>query len=208
MSEIELMGRVRPELMRVVYSHLTDDEAAVRIGELVRRDGPAAEATLRYVRRARDFSRSYDTDRAYRILVGAMKGTDPEPVQAEDAELFDRERELGWMPLSQAFERLCSAVPQLEEIRTRAVELAASPGSFGIRRESERDGLVVPSGVLPTAHRLVGRDSDHLDPLIRSSIAASVVANYVRAALTHTTDRALWEYELKPAVRITGSFFG
>jgi len=100
--------------MRVVYSHLTDEEAAVRIGGIVRSDREAADATLRYVRRARDFSGGYDTDRACRILVGAMNGTTPEPVRLENAELFERERELGWMRLSQAFERLRSAVPELE----------------------------------------------------------------------------------------------
>ncbi len=93
--DLEAMGRVRPELMRVVYSRLTDEEAAVRIGEIVRSDCRAAEATLRYVRRAHNFSRGYDTDRACRILVGAMNGTEPEPVGPEDAELFERERELG-----------------------------------------------------------------------------------------------------------------
>lgn len=93
------MGRVRPELMRVVYSHLTDEEAVTRVGDVVRSDRPAAQTTLSYVRRAHDFSRSYDTDRALRILVAAMKGAAPEAARAADAELFERERELGWMPL-------------------------------------------------------------------------------------------------------------
>ncbi len=96
--KLEAMGRVRPELMRVVYSRLTDEEATERIGELVRSDPRAAEATLRYVRRPRDYSRAYDTDRAYRILVGAMNGTAPEPARRDDLELFERERELGWLP--------------------------------------------------------------------------------------------------------------
>jgi hypothetical protein len=204
--DLEATGRVRPELLRVVYSHLTDDEAAVRIGEMVRSDRRAAEATLRYVSRARDSSGSYDTDRAFRVLVGAMNGTTPVPVRLEDAELFERERELGWMPLSQAFERLRSAVPELEEIRDRAEQLAASPESFGISQDADRAGLVIPSGVLPTSGGLVGRGSRHPDPLIRSPVAGSVVANYVAAVLTRTTDRALWEHK-QPRVAITGSFF-
>ena len=204
----EEMGRVRPELMRVVYSHLTDEDAAVRIGDVVRSDRPAAEATLSWVRRASDFSRSYETDRAYRILVAAMNGAAPEPVQAADAELFERERELGWLPLSEAFERLREAVPQLDAVRAQAEQLAASPESFGIRQDTDGNSLVIPAGVRPTGKGLVGRDCGHHDPLIRSSVASSVVANYVTAVLTHTTDRALWDCkEPRPGVRVTGSFF-
>jgi hypothetical protein len=51
-------------------------------------------------------------------------------------------------------------------------------------------------------------DSGHSDPLIRSSLAASIVGNYVTALLTDTTDRALWSYDQpRPSVRISGSFF-
>jgi hypothetical protein len=204
--KLEAMGRVRPELMHVVYSHLTDEEAAVRVGEVVRSDRRAAEATLRYVRRARDLSGGYDADRAFRILVGAMNETMPDPIRIEDAELFARERELGWMPLSEAFERLRALVPELGEVRTRAEELADSPESFGIVQDTERDRLMVPAGVLPTSGALVGRGSRHPDPLIRSSVAGSVVGTYVTAVLTHTADRALWEH-MQPRVTITGSFF-
>lgn len=205
---LEEMGRVRTELMRVVYSHLTDEEAAARLGDVVRSDRPAAEATLTYVSRTCDVSRGYDTDRAYRILVGAMRGADPEPMRSADAEVFERERELGWMPLSEAFERLRDAVPQLEDLRDRAEQLAGSPESFGIGQDTDGDGLVIPAGVLPTAHGLVGRDCGHPDPLIRSSVAASVVAKYVTAVLTHTTGRALWDHDqLGPRLHFTGSFF-
>ena len=58
----------------------------------------------------------------------------------------------------------------------------------------------------PTTGGLVGRGSRHPDPLIRSSVAGSVVANCVTAVLSHTTDRALWEHK-QPRVTITGSFF-
>jgi hypothetical protein len=129
------MGRLRPELWRVVYSHLTDEEAVERVRELVRSDPDAARVTLRYVRRTMEFSRGYDTDRAYRIIVAAMSGRSPEPVQ--DAERFEHERELGWMPLEQAFETLLAGVPELAELRARAEELAASPESFGITKAAD-----------------------------------------------------------------------
>jgi hypothetical protein len=202
--DLARMGPVRPELMRVVYSHLTDADAATQMGSVIRANPGSARATLRYVREAMQHSHGYDTDRAYRILEAAMKGTSPEPVRPEDAVLFQRERELGWLPLSEAFDRLCSAVPELAEIRTRAEELEASPDDFGIVRNVEENVIVAPSGVLPTAHGLVGPDSRHPDPLIRSSLAATVAARYVAAVLGHTTGRAAWEPQ-RTRLRITGS---
>lgn len=206
--EFKKMGEVRPQLMRVVYSNLTDEEAAAQIGEEVRSNPRAAKATLDYVRRIHDASHGYETDRACRILVGAIEGTPPEAVRPEDAKLFERERELGWLPLAEAFERLAAAVPELEAIRVRSEELAASPELFGIEQEADGDGLVIPAGVLPKTDGLVGPVSGHPDPLIRSRLASSIVANYVRALLTHTGDRALWDHnQPRPRVRVTGSFF-
>jgi hypothetical protein len=208
--ELKTMGGVWRELMRVVYSHLADDEAALGIGELVRSDRRGAEATLRWVRHIRHHSHTYETDRAYRILVAAMQGTSPEPIRPEDAHLFERERNLGWMPLGEAFDHLAAAVPELDEVRARAQELAADPQSFGITQDDNE--IVFPagvrSGVTADALRLVGPDSRHPDSLIRSPVAATVVANYVTAVLTHTTDRALWDYE-KPRLRTRsdGTFF-
>lgn len=197
------MGRVRPELMRVVYSHLTDAEAAVRIGEIVRSNPRAATTTLRYAREAIQFSRGYDTDRAYRVLEAAMKGTLPAPVRVGDVQLFERERELGWLPLAEAFERLRVAVPELAQVAARAEELAASPDDFGIVHDAKDKVIVVPSGLLPTAYGLVGPESHHADPLIRSSLAATVAARYVAAVLGQSTHRAAWEPG-QTRLRVTG----
>jgi hypothetical protein len=198
------MGRVRPELWRVVYSHLTDDQAAERVGQLVRSDPQAARVTLRYVHRTMEFARGYDTDRAYRIMVAAISRSRPEPVRAQDAERFERERELGWLPLDQAFAVLLAAVPELAELRARAEELAASPEAFGIAKDADSGVLTFPSGVKPTGDRLVGPDSRHPDPLIRSWLAASVLANYLIAVVNHSADRALFEWA-QPTTRVTFS---
>jgi len=202
--ELAAMGRVRPELMRVVYSRLADTDAAARIGGLVRSNPEAAAATLRYVRKTMTSSRSYETDRACRILEAAIKGTPPEPIRAEDLHLFERQRELGWMPLSQAFEQLCAAVPELAEVGARAEMLAASPTEFGIVHDLDENVIVVPAGVLPTTHGLVGPKSSHPDPLIRSSLAATVAIRYVIAVLSHETDRAAWD-RARTGLRLTSA---
>lgn len=208
--EFKTMGGVRRDLMRVVYSHLADDEAALRISEVVRSDSRGAEATLRWVRDIRRQSHTYETDRAYRILVAAMQGASPEPIRPEDAELFERERNLGWMPLGEAFDHLSAAVPELEEVRSHAEKLAADPESFGITRDE--DEIVFPAGVRSSGtvdtRWLVGPESHHPDPLVRSPVARTVVANYDTAVLTHTTDRALWDYDKpRPRTRMHGTFF-
>jgi hypothetical protein len=78
--ELKKMGQVRPGLMRLVYSHLSDEEAANRLRDVVRSDPPGARVTFAYVTRTRDGSCEYETDRAYRILRAAMSDAPPEPV--------------------------------------------------------------------------------------------------------------------------------
>jgi hypothetical protein len=118
--ELKKMGQVRPELMRAVYSHLSDEEAANRLRDVVRSDPPGARATLTYVTRIRDGSCEYDTDRAYRVLRAAMSDASPEPASPGKAEPFERQRELGWSSLDEAFDQLADAVPELAEVAQTA----------------------------------------------------------------------------------------
>jgi hypothetical protein len=208
------MGAVRRELLRVVHSPLTDEEAVRRIGDLVRGDQTGAKATLRYVSGIRDHSYAYDTDRACRLLVAAMAGAAPQPMRSQDAGLFDRERELGLIPLDQAFDQLMSAVPELEAVRKRAERLAGSPEAFVVERNAAHERIVV-SGKLHSeasgdVNRLVGPKSGHHDALVRSSLARQVVSAYVTAILAGPdaalANRALWDGDRRRvAVRWSGS---
>jgi hypothetical protein len=210
---IKKMGRVRVSLWRVVYSHLSDDEAADSIAGVVKSEPDAADATLKYLSLVLETDRSYDVDRAYRILTAAIKGEPTQPIRAENAALFERERQLGWMPLSQAFKSLSEVVPELDAIRVYAEQAARSPTEFGIAR-ADKDQVVIRSGVGPPnpshdADRLVGPKSQHPDPLIRSPVALRVAVTYPTAVLAASTDRALWDPERGPRrVSRHGSFFG
>jgi hypothetical protein len=164
------MGRVRPDLMRVVYSHLADEEAANRIRPVVRSDARGARATLAYVTRTRDRSLGYETDRAYRVLSAAMTGAQPRPVSGDNAALFERERALGWTPLCEAFDQLAGTVPELSEL-ARTVESAPAPSEW-IRR----------------VEQLIGPASAQSDPLLRSSLALTVAARYL-GVLSRASDR-------------------
>jgi hypothetical protein len=213
--ELRKMGAVRRELLRVVHSRATDEEAARRIGDCIRADQRGARATLKYVFRIRQHTRTYETDRAYRVLVAAMAGVPPEPVRSVDAALFERERELVLMPLDQAFEQLVSAVPELEAVRNRAEGLARSPDAFSVERQADEDQVVVSgrfhSEAMGNADRLVGPESGHPDALVRSSLARQVVGAYVTAILAGSdaalATRALWDQDRPwPIVRWSGSF--
>ncbi len=155
------MGQVRPELMRVVYSHLSDEEAANRLRDVVRSDPSGARATLAYVTRIRDGSSEYETDPAYRVLRAATSNALPEPVSPGRAALFERQRELGWTPLGEAFDQLADAVPELAEV-AQTVESEPSTSDW-IRR----------------VEKLIGPRSPQSDPLLRSSLALTVVARYL-----------------------------
>jgi hypothetical protein len=147
--------------MRVVYSRLTDEEAAERIGGVVRASPPAARATLAYLRRMRDDFGGYETDRAYRLLIAAMNGAPPEPVSPANARLFERERSLGWMPLGAAFDQLVSEVPELAQV-ARWIQSRPPVNEWVTRVED-----------------LVGPASSQSDPFLRSSVASTVVHRYL-----------------------------
>jgi len=158
---LKKMRHVRPELMRVVYSHLTDAEGADRMRSVVRSDPQAARVTLAYVARIRESTYEYETDRAYRILVAAMNNSPPAGVRREDAELFEQQRALGWSTLGDAFDQLASAAPELSEI-AQSVK-SGNPTSEWAARVDD----------------LVGPRSSSADPLLRSFLAATVVARYL-----------------------------
>ncbi len=144
-----------------------------------------------------------------------MTEAPPEPVRSEDVGVFDREKELVWMPLDQAFDQLVSAVPELAAVRERAGRLARSPQAFSVERNVGRDRIVVPgqlhSEAMGDADKLVGPGSDDRDALVRSSLARQVVSEYVTAilagpdaALSH---QALWDpTRPRPTLRWSGSF--
>ena len=116
--DLKRMAGVRRPLLRVVHSQLNDEEAVRRIRPDVEANYGAARATLDHVREADEFGSGYITDRAIRILEAAMNGTPPAPISAEHRGLFERERELGWMSLEDAFSEIAGQVPGLTELLT------------------------------------------------------------------------------------------
>ena len=171
---------------------------------MVRSDPQAAEATLRYVRRADHLFPGYETDRAYRLLVAAMSNAPPEPVRPEDAELFRHERELGSMPLSQAFGQLRALAPGLEEIRRQPSNWQPLRSHLGSarRRHRQHDD---PGWCPPLTRGARGpslRSTRPAYPVFVRGEGGGELANSVSAVLTHTTDRAL--SQRRPKAETTG----
>ena len=177
--QFRAMGDVRRELMRVVHSHMTDTEAVAVMGPVVRDDPAGGAATLSYVTETRDFYGGYIPDRAYRILIAATQQRPPDTADPNEAELFERERQLGWLPLDQAFRQLADTVPDLDALAAR------------IQNEQG-------SRYILALQKLVGPRSSHPDPLIRSALALQIVSNYFSALRGEPSaldvSLPIWEY--------------
>ena len=161
-------------LLRVVESEVSDPEAVDRMRPVVLPEPRAARRTLAVVKGVRDREGGYVQDRAYRILKAAINDAAPEPVRPDLALLYEREKNLAFVPLQDAFEELRNAVPALGEIGDRAAALRRGKDAEGARdafRQIWRD-----------ADKLVGRRCAHPDPLVRSALARMVVAHYLTAA--------------------------
>lgn len=172
--QIKKMAAVRDPLMRVVYSRMSDTEAAETMRHVVQAEPGAAKATMKYVRTIRDQAGGYETDRAYRIMTAARAGTTPAPIRKQDVELFERERALGWQPLEEAFDQLVALALELQNVRDRVLALSGS----GAR---DITGTSAYYNLQDAASALVGPDCGHPDALVRSALADTVVARYLNA---------------------------
>jgi hypothetical protein len=151
--------------VRLASSTASDDDARAQLRPLVQAHPEMASRVVEHLRKYRD---AYVTDRAYRLVCAAIEDTPVQPVDADQREYFERERELLQLPNREAFARLARLVPELGEF----VRQAASPGGG--------DALANPfsrlSRRLDTA---VGPLSHHPDPLVRSWLAVNVVFTHL-----------------------------
>jgi hypothetical protein len=160
--KLKRVGNIRPELSKVVHSHLSDQDAVDHVRPFVRDNPDGAKAAKAWVSDMRRDSDGYIADRYYRILIAAITNTPPRASAPQNAERYARERELGWMALEDAFAVIAAAVPEVAVIAT-----SATP-SHDLRWSDEVD-------------RVVGPRSRHPDPVMRSSLAAQIAVTYLLA---------------------------
>ena len=173
---------------QLAYGSLSDEEAREQLrGRIVGSEQAVLDA-IEWLRLRRD---EYVGDRAYRLLLAAATDTPVRPIDPAMADQFAAERELGSLPLAEAFERLAEIEPGLRDLA-----IDASPRDREFRKQR---------------HELVGISARSGDPLLSSDLAASIVMLYVRARGGKDADldvnKSYFESPKKLGVR-SGTFFG
>jgi hypothetical protein len=161
----------------------TDTEAVAQLSSLLaeasKLDIDAALARLG--REGRPIS--YVQDRALRLLQAASNGDQVLPMPAEYAKQFSRERELGHLPMGQAYEDLSRLVPGLTDLENRVKswekpDLNSAPGQlFYIARQKD---------IRNETAKLLGPTRGGSDAVLRSNTALSIAQRYLYSLLGNT----------------------
>ncbi len=154
--------------MREAHSQRDDGDAADMLRTVVSGRRRSAEAALALLASRRH---EFDRDRAYRLLEAVISGTVVKSIDLELWELFAREERLGHMPLAMAFEELCSLQPGLRGLKHNAEVAWAKHATVKL------DPLDFALDTRLTI--LVGPSAQHTDELVRSTLAASLVSQYL-----------------------------
>jgi hypothetical protein len=154
------------------YSPLDDEAAKASLCERLEAErevtGPEVvqEALTHF--RQRD---EYIDDRAYRLLAAAATDTAVAPTPLERADLFAQEEEIGRMPMEQAFERLAEIEPGLLYLKSQ-IEAVETNG--------DRSDCGLPKHIREPLHRLVGGGASSNHELLHTTLATSIVHQYLR----------------------------
>lgn len=149
------------------YSPLDDESAKVSLCERLEAEPEIVEETLTHFGRRDD----YINDRAYRLLAAAATDTAVAPTPPERAKLFAQEEEIGRMPMEQAFERLAEIEPGLLDLKSQ-IEAVETNG--------DRNDCGLPKHIREPLHRLVGGGASSNHELLHTTLATSIVHQYLR----------------------------
>jgi hypothetical protein len=161
-TDMEVVARLSSSLAGA--SRLDIDAALARLG---RKDRPI----------------SYRWDRALRLLQAAASGDQVLPMPTEYAQQFARERELGHLPMEQAYAELSRLVPGLTDLESRVKswekpDSNSAPGQLlYIARQKD---------IRSETARLVGPAVGGPDPVLRSNMAAGIAQRYLYSLLGNT----------------------
>jgi hypothetical protein len=172
--KLKKMMPVYGVVMRATYSDESDDEAVETVRPAVEANRKAAKAMLDHVADILLSQRGYVEDRTYRLLTAALEGTSPADISGEQREPFMRERDLGRMPLTDAFGLLAELAPGLRAVE-RTVKDGAHAGAGDVSTRA------MPPMPIQEIDSLVGPTARSPDPLARSEVAVSIVVAYLRA---------------------------
>ncbi len=154
------------ECRSAARSTLTDQEAVEGLCDTLQQNNVLAESVVNALSHSRY---SYVDDRAFRLAKAALSGGAVQAMYPGQRRLFEKERNLGRMPIEEAFEWLVQIVPELDEVR-RAVKSQGRP--------------IVPR--FKEVDKLLGPDSLSSDELVRTRLAALVARRYLGALVGNT----------------------
>jgi hypothetical protein len=177
-ARVERQKRLEPAVQaakQLAYGRREDDAAKAELrARLSAEPELLREAAIDQSQRRED----YVGDRAYRILSAAVADGPVQRMPPERVGLFAREEALGRMPMEEAFKQLVALEPTLAKIETDVLA--------GDRR-SDPDGGSPPEGIRLLSHGveerlrdLVGGAAERDDELLQSSLASSIVHQYLR----------------------------
>jgi len=143
----------------------------------------------------------YIDDRAYRLLAAVATGTPVAPISPERAELFAREEAIGRMPMEQAFQRLAEIEPGLLDLQAKAET---------VEQNGDPRGCGLPKHIKEPLHRLIGGGARSDDELLHTTLATSIVYQYLEILAGNTRfgtpDIAYFDSPIKHFVA-TGTLF-
>ena len=180
----ERTGPSETAAIELAHSRLDDETTTAKLRE--RLDASPAvlkEATIAMSKHREDYLR----DRAYRLLSAVAADGPVQPVPPERAELFAREEALGHMPIREAFALLAESEPRLANMERRARARSRPPDA----------GCQLAEDISRPLHRLVGGGAEVEDELLRTSLATSIVHQYLQLLSgdegSVSTDTPYWE---------------
>jgi hypothetical protein len=169
--------RVAEELWDLSYdvaaAHGDDEDAADQLRHAVDQKPRRA---IKYWLEMLEGRETPSGDRAFRIAQAAVTRSAVEPVEPARVELFTRLDEMESMPIAQAYPRLVKLEPELGRVSETLAPLPAD----------KHQRLLWQSRVSRRLRWLIGRWSEHPDPLVRTSAMARLAADYLQIAAGDT----------------------
>jgi hypothetical protein len=149
-----------------------DQQASERLSAALSqaRDADKVRALARLKRYERP---SFIRNRAARLLESVTSGVAVTTMPEEHRQLFDHERRLGRMPMSEAYAALSNLEPEL-------VKLEAAVREWSSAGEASRQDLASREREIRRhAATLVGAEARQSDPLLRTTLAHGIVYRYL-----------------------------
>lgn len=158
---------------KLAASSMDDEDARRAIEERV----PFDQAGIaKAVGRTKGHRSDYLFDRAFRLLSAIAAGEPVRPIDPANAELFTQERELGQMPLADAFARLAELEPRL---LTLDQEPPPFPNPDTADRKERKRAARARVDALDKLDDLLGADAEKGLPILQSDISASIARQYL-----------------------------